>query len=88
MRWVVDIKGGLTIGALIDYQYLSDSLSDFGLQLNIEDKHIFTLAPDGTHSTSTAYKGLFLVPSSFGHYKRAWRSWAPPKCHFFMWLVA
>jgi hypothetical protein len=26
--------------------------------------------------------------SSFGHYKRVWRSWAPQKCRFFIRLVA
>ena len=30
----------------------------------------------------------FVGSSSFGHYKRDWKSWAPPKCRFFMWLVA
>lgn len=24
----------------------------------------------------------------FGHYKRVWKTWAPPKCRFFIWLVA
>ena len=24
----------------------------------------------------------------FGPYERIWRTWAPPKCRFFLWLVA
>ena len=32
--------------------------------------------------------GLFLGSCTSLHYKRIWKTWAPPKCKFFMWLVA
>jgi hypothetical protein len=35
-----------------------------------------------------AYGGLFLGATSFSPWERIWKTWAPPKCHFFMWLVA
>jgi hypothetical protein len=87
-RWITDIKGALTVGVLIDFLSLWDALSVIVQQPNIEDKRIFSLAPDGKYSASSAYKGLFVGSSSFGHYKRVWKSWAPPKCRFFMRLVA
>jgi hypothetical protein len=87
-RWILDIKGALTVGALIDYLHLWKALSDISLQPNIEDKHIFSFASDGRYSAKAVYKSLFLGSSSFGHYRRVWRSWAPSKCQFFIWLVA
>ena len=75
------------MGALIDYLYLWDSLSGLCLQLNREDRHIFTRASDGKYSVKVAYNGLFLGSNSFGHHKRIWRSWAPSKCRFFIWVV-
>ena len=86
-RWITDTKGALTVGVLIDFLSLWDALSVIVQQPNIEDKRIFSLAPDGKYSASSAYKGLFVGSSSFGHYKRVWKAWAPPKCRF-MRLVA
>jgi hypothetical protein len=30
---------------------------------------------------------FFIGSTLFGPYERIWKSWAPPKCRFFMWLV-
>lgn len=57
-RWILDIKGALTVGALIDYLHLWEALSDISLQPNIEDKHIFSFASDGRYSAKVAYKSF------------------------------
>jgi hypothetical protein len=54
----------------------------------VEDKHIFSIAADGNYSTKSAYDGLFVGSTSFGHYHLVWKTWAPPKCRFFLWLAA
>jgi hypothetical protein len=87
-RWIYDIRCGLTVGVLADYFKLWDCLSGLELHPLIEDKHIFIIAPDGKYSAKAAYKGLFLGSCAFGHYKRVWKTWAPSKCLFFLWLVA
>jgi hypothetical protein len=87
-RWTSDINGALTVGAITDYLHLWEILSGFELQPGREDKHIFSIAPDGRYSAKSAYKGLFLGSSLFGHYRRVWKSWAPSKCRFFIWLIA
>jgi hypothetical protein len=69
-RWIGDIKGTLTVGALIDYLHLWDALSDMMLHPDIEDRHIFSLAPDGLYSAKTTYAGLFQGSSSFHHHRR------------------
>ena len=47
----------------------------------------FSAATDGNYSARSAYKGLFTGSIPFDHHKRIWKSWAPPKCKFFLWLV-
>jgi hypothetical protein len=88
-RWISYIKGALTMGALVDYLYLWDSLSSLCLQPNREDRHIFTRASDGKYSAKAAYDGLFLGSSSFGHHKRIGELGPPPNVGFLCgwWLI-
>jgi hypothetical protein len=83
-RWVSDIKGALTLGALVDYLHLWNAITDVVLQSNSEDKHIFSIAPNGQYSASSAYNGFFTGSVAFDHYKMVWKFWAPPKCRFFL----
>jgi len=36
----------------------------------------------------SAYAAFFQGIIAFHPWERIWKSWAPGKCHFFMWLVA
>jgi hypothetical protein len=58
------------------------------VQPDVEDKHIFSIAANGAYSAKAAYEGLFTGSVHFGHYERVWKTWASPKCHFFLWLTA
>jgi hypothetical protein len=88
-QWIADIRGGgaLTVEALSGYLRLWEMLSGFELQPDREDKHIFSIASDRRYSAESAYKGLFMGSCYFGHYKRVWKTWAPPKYRSFIWLV-
>ena len=57
--WIADIKGALMVGVLADYLKLWECLSEIELQPNIEDRHIFSVAPDEKYSTKAAYNGIF-----------------------------
>jgi hypothetical protein len=48
------------------------------------------MVPDtnGQYSTKAAYEGLFIGSVEFEPFERIWKTWAPPKCRFFLWLVA
>jgi hypothetical protein len=85
--WIADIKGALSVGVLIDYLQLWEMLSAIELQPGVEDRHIFSIAPDGMYSAKSAYNGLFMGSVSFGHYTRVWKTWAPPKCRFSFGLL-
>jgi hypothetical protein len=49
-------------------------LSELEMQPGREDKHIFDVASDDIYSAKSAYKGLFLGSSTFGHYRRVWKT--------------
>jgi hypothetical protein len=86
-KWISDIKGALSVGVLTDYLQLWDLIFGVELQPEVEDKHIFSIAPNGAYSSKSAYEGLFLRSMAFGHYKRIWKSLALPKCRFsYGWL--
>lgn len=55
---------------------------------DIEDKHIWCFSSSGQYSTKTAYEGFFLGATIFRPWEKIWKTWAPSKCSFFMWLVA
>ena len=40
------------------------------------------------YTAKSAYDALFEGAINFAPYERIWKSWAPPKCRFFMWLAA
>jgi hypothetical protein len=73
--------------ALVDFLRLWDMVTQVDLCFDKEDKHIFQLAANGKYSAKTAYEGLSLGSMEFEHYDRIWKTWALPKCHFFLWLA-
>jgi hypothetical protein len=74
------------VGVIVEYLNLWDFLSDFYLQPDVEDRHIWWLSPNGQYSAKTAYDGLFRGSTLFGLWERVWKTWARPKCRFFVWL--
>jgi hypothetical protein len=57
------------------------------LQPGTTDTHIWRLSSSGTYSTRSTYKALFQGAIDFELDERVWKSWAPGKCNFFVWLV-
>ncbi|WVZ62943.1 hypothetical protein U9M48_012631 [Paspalum notatum var. saurae] len=82
--WISDIQGALDVGVLTDYLHLWDLLSGLQLQPEVEDRHIWKLSPNGHYSAKSAYEGFFLGATLFEPWKKIWKSWAPPKCRFFL----
>jgi hypothetical protein len=86
--WISDIQGGLPVGVLIDYLRLWDILANLQLQPGTEDKHIWRFIANGQYSAKSAYEGFFLGATTLRSWEKIWKTWAPAKCSFFMWLVA
>jgi hypothetical protein len=64
-KWIYDIKGAFSVGALVDYLNLWEFLLEIVLQPEVEDKHVFSIAVDGKYSAKSAYEGLLLVQHFF-----------------------
>jgi hypothetical protein len=73
---------------IIEYLQLWDLLEEIALQPEVEDTHIWRLSSTGQYSAKSAYDGLFLGATHFSLWEGIWKSWAPLKCRFFIWLVA
>jgi hypothetical protein len=86
--WVSDYSGALSIGVLLEYLQLWDTLQNINLQSDAEDTHVWCFTSNGQYLAKTAYEDMFVGATEFSPWERIWKAWAPPKCRFFMWLVA
>jgi hypothetical protein len=60
---------------------------DVVLQPGAPDSHLWRLSSSGKYSAKSAYTALLQGATSFEPIERIWKTWAPGKCKFFMWLV-
>lgn len=86
-RSVRDIRGGLSTQALADYLKLWDLVSKIALIAHQPDQACWRFSSSGTFSVSSSYNMFFMANTRFACAKPIWRSKAPMKCKFFMWLV-
>ena len=82
-RWITDIKGALTLEVLAEYLELWEVLSNFSLQTEVEDVHVWQFSTTSQYTTKSAYEALSIGATGFGPWKLIWKSWAPGKCKFF-----
>ncbi|GJM97679.1 hypothetical protein PR202_ga14621 [Eleusine coracana subsp. coracana] len=88
--WTGDIHGVATPLVIDQFLQLCDvSLKYISrLQAGMQDSHIWRLSPSEQYTASSAYEALFQGSTSFEPFERIWRTWAPGKCKFFLWLAA
>ena len=53
----------------------------------VPDQHIWRLSESGIYSSKSAYEAFFFGAIRFPPWRRIWKSWAPMKCKFFIWLA-
>ena len=87
LRWVQDIRGLITWEAVSEFLQLWDSIAAVQLQHGVPDRHYWRFSSSGIYTAKSAYEMLFHGSTSFEASDRIWRSWAPPKCSFFLWLA-
>ena len=66
----------------------SGTLSSVELKPGVEDSHIWKLSSSGQYTAKLTYRGLFQGSVRLFSWEGIWKTWAPAKCRFFMWLVA
>jgi hypothetical protein len=85
-QWVSDIRTPLSLAGLQQYLLLWDAVSEVELS-EVPDQHRWRHAASGVLSSQSCYQILFTGSATFEPWKRLWKSWAPPKCKFFLWLA-
>jgi hypothetical protein len=73
---------------LTEFLQLWDILQGVNLQPDTEDTNTWCFTSTGQYSAKSAYEAMFLGGTQFSQWERIWKTWAPPKCHFFMRLAA
>lgn len=86
-RWIKDIKGGVSRAALAQYLRLWDELLQVQLSDDSTDTLVWYHSGDGRYSTSSAYSLFFAANKRFPCAKPIWKSKAPARYKFFMWLA-
>ena len=86
-KWVEDIKGALTVQILVEYLQIWDLVDGLTLQQDVPDQFRWKFTQSGLYSSKLAYAAFFFGTIKFGSWRRSWKSWAPPRCKFFIWLV-
>jgi hypothetical protein len=87
-KWVSDIQGALSVGVISEFLQLWDILLNVELQEGVNDNHFWRLAASRKYSAKEAYECFFLGSIDFEPFQRIWKTWAPLKCRFFLWLAA
>jgi hypothetical protein len=58
------------------------------LQPKVEDQHRWLPSSSGLYSASSAYKLFHGGATTFEPAKRIWKTWAPPRCKYFICLAS
>jgi hypothetical protein len=74
--------------ALLEFFQVWDMLEGIQLQPGLPDHHCWTLSSSGINSSKSPYDRFFLRAVQFEPAERIWRTWAPPRCRFFLWLAS
>jgi len=84
--WVSDIQGGLSMIGLLEYLHLWDGLREVALSQD-DDQHIWRFDASGTYSAKSTYQAFFYGSVTFEPWQHLWKTWAPERCKFFIWLA-
>lgn len=86
--WVNDISGSISAQFLSEYFMVWDLIQGFQLHPGVSDQHHWTPSASGEYSSKSAYHRFFEGMVTFEPAARVWKSWAPPRCKFFIWLAS
>ncbi|GJN24972.1 hypothetical protein PR202_gb12751 [Eleusine coracana subsp. coracana] len=88
MVWIQGIHGVAIVEVIEEFMALCNVIAEFTLQPGTLDSHHWKLVSIGRYSAKSTYEALFQGSVLFEPCDRIWKTWSPPKCKFFMWLVA
>jgi hypothetical protein len=84
---VDDISASISTQFLSEYFMVWDLIQGFQLHPRVSDQHHWTPSASGEYSSKSAYHRFFEEMLTFEPAARVWKSWASPRCKFFIWLA-
>jgi hypothetical protein len=84
--WVRDITAPLTVPIILQYQEARQHIKAIQLNSAEPDRFFWRWTASGQFSSKSAYDAMFASESSILGVKELWKSRAPNKCRFFIWL--
>jgi hypothetical protein len=84
-RWVNGLSGSLT--TIVIQEFFILDFTQVQLQPGIAYQHRWLPSTTGDYSAKSAYDRFHAGSVLFEPTERIWKSWAPPKCMFFIWLA-
>ena len=85
-RWITDIQGALSPLALWQYVQLWVRVRDFELSEG-PDTLLWRWTTDAQYSSKSCYDFLFEGAIVSSSWRLKWRTWAPPRVKFFVWIA-
>lgn len=86
-QWIRECSGALGMQAILEYLQLWSLLSSSVQLLDRSDAFIWRWEASGAYSSKSAYCMPFVGRIAFQS-EPVWKTLAPPKCRYFIWLVA
>jgi hypothetical protein len=85
-QWISDILTPLSWTGIQQFLLIWDAVSNIALTQEA-DIHTWLHTSSGHFSSRSCYRTFFMGAIIFEPWKRLWKSWAPPKCKYFLWLA-
>ena len=86
-NWIRDISGGISVQAMAQYLKIWDIARSTSLSVEATYRPVWKWTGDHKFSVNSAYGLFFVANVLFACHGPIWRSKAPARCNFFMWLV-
>jgi len=85
-QWIRDITGPLTSSVLYEFIMVWDLIQEVALQQGVSDVFSWKWS-SSKYSAASTYKAFFVGRTLMLGAKELWKTNAPGKCKFFIWLV-
>lgn len=86
-QWIKDLKGQMTMTAFAQYLELWPLIQGIQLNPGTEDVICWRWTSLHQYTAKSAYRMFFAGSVPFSEAKLIWKSWAPPKVKFFLYLA-
>ncbi|WVZ64257.1 LOW QUALITY PROTEIN: hypothetical protein U9M48_013807 [Paspalum notatum var. saurae] len=86
-RWIREIRGGLSIQAIVQYLKPWDLIRDVRLIQSTQDRAVWRWSRDGRFSVHSAYRLLHEGSIHQPEVAIIWKTWAPLRVKIFLWLA-